>query len=169
MEHEWMNKLANVEGQLSVMAGSMQRIEDQLDRVVSLDRSMAEVVLRQSHTADALDHIRRRVDENRAIQHEADNAIASKIETVAAASSRFENRVQGALYVVVMLIGLVGGLGGWILNRVDGNTQSNALQQQRLERLERDLETLKQQRQQTMTLQYVPDRRPGQPIQGRTT
>lgn len=138
-------KLASLEGQLSVMNQAMARIEDQLQKVVMLDRAVAEITVRQLHTSDAIDHVRQRLEEQRETQDATAGRLHARIDTSTRESSRFENKVTGALYVVVALLGIVAGAAGWVLLRLDDNTRINAVQEMRIDRLEYELKELQRQ------------------------
>lgn len=149
-------KLASMEGQLAVVAPSLQRIEEQLQRLVMLDKTVAELAVRQSHSVDAISHIRERIDENRTQQVSAHTALTARVEETARSSARFENRISGALYVVMSLLAVAATCGGWLLNRVDEMSKTNAVQENRLASLERDMTKLHEQRK--MSLLFVPTR-----------
>lgn len=132
-------KLANVEGQLAGLQDGQSRIEDQLHKVLQLDRTVAEVVVRQAHTSDAIDHVRKRLDESRVNLEQADTKMSERIDL----ASMFHGRVTGALYVIVALLGALAGAAGWVLLRVEDNSRMNAVQEMRLQLIEEDLRRMR--------------------------
>lgn len=136
-------KLATLEGHMSGLTDAMRRIEEQLQKLVTLDRTVAEIMVRQTHTGDALTHVRTRIEENRSAGEQAAVRLHERVDTVTQAATAFHARVTGALYVLVALLGVITGGAGWVLLRVDENTRVNAVQEQRLQRLEDDLKQLR--------------------------
>lgn len=155
VSHEDLNvKFATLEGQMHGLLDVVQRIEVSLQHLIVMDKNLGELALRQSHTAEALGHLRERQDEQKNQAAASANALTVRIEDATRISARFENRMTGALAVVATLLTFAATGAGWMLNRIDENSKLNVAQEQRISALERELMQLQQHKK--ITLLYRP-------------
>lgn len=136
-------KLAQVEIKLQSVVSIVERIESTIERFVSLDRTIAELAIQHSHTQEKIADLRNSVTVCNQAHRVATEALTIKTNATHDKVNELENKSSGALRIVSWFCGLAtAGLlasGAWVFQTASESAKVNAVQQERIERMERDL------------------------------
>lgn len=136
-------KLAQVEVKLQSVVAIVERIESFIERFVSIDRTIAELVIQHSHTQEKIADLRNSVAAGNQAHRAAIDALSARVEGAVDRGNALENKSSGALKIVSWFCGLATaamiGCGSWVFQTASDSAKVNAVQQERIERLERDL------------------------------
>lgn len=134
--------LVEIKTQLATMASSMQRLEVAVAAYPTLERDIRLMELKQSHSDDAVSHVRERMETNASACVRADEIIHKRVDELSKDTSTFSARATGGFYVVCAMGTIVVALCTWALSQITKNTEINIEQSQRIAQVERSLTEL---------------------------
>jgi hypothetical protein len=132
-------KLAQMEGFLQGVGESVKRIEGAIDKVIAIDRAVAEHAIRfesQGREIRDLGHDIKNCQQQHIVAAELQSKRTDKLEDDA-------NQVRGAVYAMRIFSGfavfLVMTAMTWAYNRIEKNTELNAAQAHEIADLRREV------------------------------
>lgn len=144
MEYEQLSsQIAELRGQLSAMVGGMRRIEEAVAQIVSMDKTIAELVIKQNANENKfreMDHDIKNVDQRRQTGYEV---LDTRMGAWGEKHTTFTATTNGALIALKVFSGVVAALlmaaATWAYNQIDNNTRINAQQEYQLATLRQEL------------------------------
>lgn len=136
-------KLANLTGEMSLVTASLARMERTLEGFVVHSRTIAELVIQNDHTQQAIKQLRAD-NEDCADTHSRVTAdIDKRLSATTASVNEIRSMTRGAIFAggafTSLATALVFAAASYIFNQVSKNSDTNLIQQQRIEQLERAL------------------------------
>lgn len=132
-------KLGHMEGFLKGLGESVKRIEAAVDKVIALDRSVAEHAIRfesQQREIRGLEHDIKNCQHSHRLASELQGKRVEKLEEDA-------NKVRGVLLAMKIFSGVVVALltvcAGWVYNRAELNYVTNTAQAYEIANLQREM------------------------------
>lgn len=148
-DHEAVQRLARLEGSMESMSQALARIEGFIQRVVNpIDRNLAELATNFKHLEGKVLETREQGSQCADAHKAASKMLGERIDAVHEKASALENRSTGALRMAMWFCAVFSGAaiaaGGWLFSQVGEGSRVNAVQQQRIEQLERQVLELRQ-------------------------
>ena len=146
-------KLATMEGQMSSLVISVNRIEASITRLILIDRTIAELGVSFLHVKEAVLTANRDIENIKTESRNDAHVINNRVDVCTALISENKDRItfaSGAVWVITGLMTVLLLMGAWLFNRVDYNFQLVNSHQQlinvnelSIKRLEHDIEEIK--------------------------
>ena len=141
-DSESVQRLARLEGQMDSVAQAVSRIESFIQQVINpIDRRMGEVQLQLQHLQEKVSDTREQTAACNESHKSATKLLTEKIDAVHDQAAKLEAKSTAGLRVAVWFCGIFGAIvfaaGSWIFAQVGKNTEVNAVQQQRIDQLEK--------------------------------
>lgn len=148
MSDEGVQRLARLEGQMESVFQSVQRIEQVIQKVVGpIDRSLGEMTINMRHLGEKLQETREATAACNESHRASTELMKERVDGVHDQTCKLENKATAGLRVAVWFCGIFSavafGSGGWIFAQVGKNTEINAVQQQRIEQLEKQVSDIR--------------------------
>lgn len=142
MNDEAVQRLARLEGKMESISEVVQRIETVVQRIVGpIDRSLAELTVQVRHMGEKLQETREATVACNEAHKATTQQLSIRINDVHDQHEKFQAATTAGLHLAQWLAGgfalVVFAVGGWFFAQVGKNTEINAVQQQRIEQLER--------------------------------
>lgn len=136
-------KLANLTGEMSLVTASLARMERTLEGFVVHSRTIAELVIQNDHTQDAIKQLRADNVECAETHSRVTADIDKRLSATTASVNEIRSMTRGAIFAggafTSLATAIVFAAASYIFNQVSKNSDTNLIQQQRLEQLERAL------------------------------
>lgn len=134
-------KLANLTGEMSLITASMTRMERTLEGFVVHSRTIAELVIQNDHTQKALAQLRADNEDCSDAHSKATAALSERLSSTTASVNEIRSLTRGAIFAggafTSIATAIVFAAASYIFTQVSKNSDTNLIQQQRIEQLER--------------------------------
>jgi hypothetical protein len=144
MMDETGQRLARLEGKMESVVEVVQRIENGLQRVIGpLDRGLAELTIQFQHLQEKVSDTREQTVACAEAHKASSKQLDERIQDVHDKHAALENKTTGGLRVAMWICGGVSAAmfaaGSWVVVQVGKNAELNAVHQQRIEQLEKQV------------------------------
>jgi hypothetical protein len=144
MTDDGVQRLARLEGKMESVSESVQRIESAIQRLMGpIDRNLTELQMNVRHMDEKLQDTREQTAACNEGHKASTKALTTSIDAVSKQASALESKATAGLRVAVWFCGVFSAIvfaaGGWIFAQVGKNTEINAVQQQRIDQMEKQL------------------------------
>lgn len=137
-------KLSNLEGLMLGMSQRFTRIEEQIDRVITLDRTVAEINVRNEGLQRDLRDLTHELKNMAASNKAAHEVLALHVANLEKAHLEFKNKTSGALLTLKLFSGACAFIlvvcGSWVYERAEWNRNTNIEQNHQIEQLKNRLD-----------------------------
>lgn len=141
-------ELAQLREQMKSMAASVEEIRISVTQIMTLDKTIGEIGVRNAHVDKELSTMWKRIDEHRTWVQDHDAQALNQRQTIQQEVTRVEgkfdavvNRGRGALWLAGISFTFVNGCIAaavlWTFNHVSEGDRVNSVQQYRIEQLEK--------------------------------
>jgi len=143
-DHEAVQRLARLEGQMESVSQALSRIENVIQQVINpIDRRMGELTLSVQHLQEKVQDTREQTVGCAEAHKASTKQLTERVDAVHDMAAALENKSTAGLRVALWFCGIFGAItfsaGGWLVAQVGKNTEMNLVQQQRIEQLEKQL------------------------------
>ena len=143
-DHEAVQRLARLEGQMESVSQAVSRIENFFQQVINpIDRRMGEMSLSLQHLQEKVLDTREQTVACNESHKASTKQLTERIDDVHDTAAALENKATAGLRVALWFCGVFSAIvfsaGGWLVAQVGKNTEMNLVQQQRIEQLEKQL------------------------------
>lgn len=140
-------EIAGLKGQLTALLSSIKRIEDAMVQIASMDKSLSNIELKQTHLESHLRDIEHNEKNLRQYIASVNDALTFKVDNLSTNYNGLVNRFDGGLRMGKIMYGIAGFIvtvsGAWVYDRAEGNRSLNLKQEQAIALIEKDLDFVK--------------------------
>lgn len=143
-DQESIQRLTRVEERMLTMSDALGRIEQVIQRVINpIDRSLAELTLNMTHMAEKLAETREQTVACAESHRLSSKQLDERLDKVHEMTAALENKTTAGLRVAQWFCGGIAAVtlsaGGWLISEASTGSRMMAVQQQRIEQLEKQI------------------------------
>lgn len=139
-------ELATLKGQLSTLMGSLQRIEEAVSQIISIDKSVNTMQMQIQHFDKELTEHAHNIKSLMQLVRSQNDLMLVRVNDIDREFRDFKSTTNGVLLMLKLFSGFAAaviiGIGGWVYTRLDSSTTTNIEQTHRINGVERDMSDL---------------------------